>query len=87
MTTAENNSGESRSKLRAKETKRITLWGVFINLFLAIIKVTGGIIGQSQALLADGGATDALSGFSKKLAEKISKMSPALRNRTSSSAS
>jgi cation diffusion facilitator family transporter len=53
MATAENNS-ESRSKVREKETKRITLWGVVINLFLAIIKVTGGIIGQSQALLADG---------------------------------
>jgi len=39
---------------RKKETNRITLWGVAVNLFLAVIKVTGGIYGQSQALLADG---------------------------------
>jgi cation diffusion facilitator family transporter len=39
---------------RKKETNRVTLWGVAVNLFLAVIKVAGGIIGQSQALLADG---------------------------------
>jgi len=39
---------------RRKETNRITLWGVAVNLFLSVIKVLGGIFGQSQALLADG---------------------------------
>lgn len=39
---------------RKKETNRITLWGVAVNLFLAIIKIIGGTLGQSQALLADG---------------------------------
>ena len=39
---------------RKKETNRITLWGVAVNLFLSIIKIFGGIFGQSQALLADG---------------------------------
>ena len=39
---------------RKQETNRITLWGVAVNLFLAIIKTVGGILGQSQALLADG---------------------------------
>jgi cation diffusion facilitator family transporter len=39
---------------RKQETNRITLWGVLVNLVLSIIKVIGGIIGQSQALLADG---------------------------------
>ncbi|MBE9564192.1 MAG: cation transporter [Proteobacteria bacterium] len=39
---------------RKNETTRITLWGVAVNLVLAIIKISGGIIGQSQALLADG---------------------------------
>ena len=39
---------------RKKETNRITLWGVAVNLFLAVIKTAGGIMGQSQALLADG---------------------------------
>ncbi len=39
---------------RKKETNRVTLWGVAVNLFLSIIKIVGGIVGQSQALLADG---------------------------------
>lgn len=39
---------------RTQETNRITYWGVAVNLFLAVIKTVGGIIGQSQALLADG---------------------------------
>ncbi len=39
---------------RKQETNRITLWGVAVNLFLSVIKIAGGIIGQSQALLADG---------------------------------
>ena len=39
---------------RKKETNRITLWGVAVNMFLAVIKTAGGIMGQSQALLADG---------------------------------
>lgn len=39
---------------RKRETNRITLWGVAVNFFLAVIKIAGGIIGQSQALLADG---------------------------------
>ena len=39
---------------RKKETNRITLWGVAVNLVLAVIKIVGGVIGQSQALLADG---------------------------------
>jgi len=39
---------------RKNETNRITLWGVAVNLFLAVIKIVGGVIGQSQALLADG---------------------------------
>ncbi len=39
---------------RKHEINRITLWGVAVNLFLSVIKVVGGIYGQSQALLADG---------------------------------
>ena len=45
---------ELTTEQRKFETNRITLWGVAVNLFLAVIKVAGGIIGQSQALLADG---------------------------------
>ena len=39
---------------RKQETNRITLWGVAVNLVLAVIKIIGGVAGQSQALLADG---------------------------------
>jgi len=39
---------------RKRETSRITLWGVVVNLVLSVIKIIGGIYGQSQALLADG---------------------------------
>jgi len=39
---------------RKQETNRITLWGVLINLVLSVIKIAGGIMGQSQALIADG---------------------------------
>jgi len=39
---------------RKKETNRITLWGVLVNLVLSVIKIVGGIFGHSQALLADG---------------------------------
>jgi cation diffusion facilitator family transporter len=45
---------EISSEQRSQETSRITLWGVAVNLFLALIKTAGGIFGQSQALLADG---------------------------------
>ncbi len=45
---------ELSTEQRKQETTRITLWGVAVNLVLAIIKIAGGIIGQSQALLADG---------------------------------
>ena len=41
-------------KQRKAETNRITLWGVAVNFVLAIIKIVGGVFGQSQALLADG---------------------------------
>jgi len=39
---------------RKQEINRITLWGVVVNLILSIIKIIGGITGQSHALLADG---------------------------------
>jgi cation diffusion facilitator family transporter len=45
---------ELSTEQRRQETTRITLWGVAVNLVLAVIKIAGGIIGQSQALLADG---------------------------------
>jgi cation diffusion facilitator family transporter len=39
---------------RTKEINRVTWWGFFVNLILSVIKIIGGIIGQSQSLIADG---------------------------------
>lgn len=39
---------------RSLESQKITLIGAAINLILSVAKVTVGIIGQSQALIADG---------------------------------
>lgn len=41
---------EQRSQL----TRSVTLWGVAVNLVLAIVKSIGGVVGNSAALLADG---------------------------------
>lgn len=39
---------------RAKESRKLLLTGVLINLVLALAKVTGGLLGHSNALIADG---------------------------------
>ncbi|MDT8453255.1 MAG: cation diffusion facilitator family transporter [Gammaproteobacteria bacterium] len=39
---------------RTKEINRVTWWGVLVNLVLSIVKLVGGVIGQSQSLIADG---------------------------------
>ena len=39
---------------RTQKTRNITLWGVAVNLLLSVIKIIGGMLGHSQALLADG---------------------------------
>ena len=39
---------------RTQEINRVTWWGLVVNLLLSVIKLLGGIIGQSQSLLADG---------------------------------
>ena len=41
-------------KQRAKAINHVTLWGVLVNIILASTKLTGGFLGQSQALIADG---------------------------------
>ncbi len=58
---------------RKRETNRITLWGVAVNLMLAVIKIVGGVIGQSQALLADGihSLSDLISDFFVIIAIKL----------------
>ncbi len=39
---------------RAKESLKLLLAGVFINLTLALTKIAGGLLGNSNALIADG---------------------------------
>ncbi|MDH5710400.1 MAG: cation diffusion facilitator family transporter [Gammaproteobacteria bacterium] len=39
---------------RTEEINRVTWWGLVVNLLLSVIKILGGIIGQSQSLVADG---------------------------------
>ena len=39
---------------RKHEITRVTWWGVFINILLAVTKILGGAFGHSQALIADG---------------------------------
>jgi cation diffusion facilitator family transporter len=39
---------------RAKESRRLLVTGVFVNLFLALLKIAGGLLGRSNALVADG---------------------------------
>ena len=45
---------EITTEQRARSTRNITLWGVLVNVLLAIVKTIGGLFGQSAALLADG---------------------------------
>jgi cation diffusion facilitator family transporter len=39
---------------RRKHINRVTYWGVLVNILLSAAKLIGGVIGQSQALVADG---------------------------------
>ena len=41
-------------KQRTQEINRVTWWGLIVNLVLAVVKLIGGTIGQSQSLIADG---------------------------------
>ncbi len=39
---------------RQKKIRSITLWGIFLNIFLMVIKLVSGILIKSSALIADG---------------------------------
>lgn len=39
---------------RRQEINRVTIWGVVVNILLAVTKLFGGFFGHSQALIADG---------------------------------
>ena len=47
-------NGGLTSTDRYKETRKVTLVGAAINLFLSVIKIVVGYIAQSQSLIADG---------------------------------
>lgn len=34
--------------------RKVTWWGIIINILLSLLKLVGGVMGQSQALIADG---------------------------------
>ncbi len=54
---AHSNSGDNEvltSESRYRDTKKVTLVGAGINLFLTVIKIVFGYLGQSQSLIADG---------------------------------
>lgn len=57
---------------RYRESKRVTVVGMFVNSMLAVIKILVGIIGHSSALFADGihSLSDLLSDFMVLLAAK-----------------
>jgi len=51
---ADKDNADLTSSDRYRETKKVTLVGAAVNLFLAIIKILFGYIAQSQSLIADG---------------------------------
>ena len=46
-------AGEARSSAQAGQVRRVTLWGLVVNLALSAIKFLFGVVGASQALVAD----------------------------------
>ena len=44
----------SEDKSHVKDVRFVTLVGMLVNIFLAIFKITAGILGASQAVVADG---------------------------------
>jgi len=50
----ENSSQNSTKTLNFNEKKKISLFSVGINLFLSLIKIAGGMVSGSAALVADG---------------------------------
>jgi cation diffusion facilitator family transporter len=50
----DNNTTDSSRSFNFNEKKKISLYSVGINLFLSLIKIAGGIISGSAALIADG---------------------------------
>ena len=43
-----------RETIRMKEGKKVVISSIFQNIFLAVIKIAGGIYGNSRALISDG---------------------------------
>lgn len=71
-----NTDVSTNNKIRYKETQKVTLTGIIVNIFLSIAQLVGGILAHSQALIADGLhtlsdlASDFVVLFAAKLASK-----------------
>ena len=65
-------------KKRSKESQKVTIFGASIDLFLSIIKIVLGYIGQSSALIADGihSFSDLLTDWVTWYASKLSGDAP-----------
>jgi len=48
-----NLNGKSSEDFRTQEVRRVTIWGMYVNIALSGIKFTCGWIGHSQAVIAD----------------------------------
>lgn len=61
-------------KTKYRESNKITMISIFINIFLTIIKITSGIIGNSSVIIADGlhSASDIITSFGILIANSIS---------------
>ncbi|MHC4398368.1 MAG: cation diffusion facilitator family transporter [Planctomycetota bacterium] len=57
---------DSQAARQAREVQRVTVWGIVVNLVLAVLKFVCGVLGASQALVAD--AVHSLSDMSTDLA-------------------
>lgn len=71
--TQSSTSDSSLTPSRYQETKRVTIVGAIVNLFLAVAQLLGGFLTQSQALIADGLHTlsDLASDFVVIIAAKL----------------
>ena len=58
---------------RYKATRKVTLVGAAVNIVLAIAQIAGGLLAQSQALIADGFHTlsDLITDFMVLIAAKL----------------
>ncbi len=64
---------KNTKQVRYEATRKVTLVGIVVNVFLSLIQLIGGVFANSQALIADGVHTlsDLLSDFVVLIAAKV----------------